>query len=195
MSRPEPRKSRRPARRQNGRPLVLERLESRELMDANSSAFVTKVFQDLLGRTPEPSVLSYLSQVVDSGVPRTAVVQAVESSNEYLTDFTYSAYQTFLNRTPDPTGLANALQLLSTTGQQQLILGAWIGASEFLADMEVPPGTTPNDAFLKAVYADFLGRPLDASAKAAFEAQLAAGVSHQQDFHRSITAGKAAPLS
>lgn len=52
-------------------------------MFASHEDFVRAAYSVLLGRDPEPAGLEYWSQMIDAGLSRRAVVQAVLSSDEY----------------------------------------------------------------------------------------------------------------
>src|SRR5262249_24098157 len=111
--------------------LELERLESRDLMDAAGTAFVIKSFNDLLGRAPEPDAVNYFSRLLDSGTSRSQVIVAIESSQEYLAGFANAAFSTYLNRPADPAGEAFAIHLLSATGSPEPLISLLTSSPEY----------------------------------------------------------------
>ncbi len=158
--------------------LELEKLESRNLMDAAGTAFVVKAFNDLLGRAPEPDAVNYFSGLLDGGTSRAQVIVAIESSTEYETGFADAAFSTYLNRPADPAGQAFAVQLLSATGSPEPLISLLTSSTEYFQTR----GGGTNDGYLDALFQDILHRAVDPAARSFYDGLLAAGTPHQQVF-------------
>jgi hypothetical protein len=103
-------------------------------------------------------------------VPRAQIVLDIENSLEYRTDEIDIAYQQLLHRAPDPSGLQTGLSMLANFGLQ----AEWAfiaGSPEFLASR----GGGTISGWLNAIYADALGRAVDASGTSSFTAALSNG--------------------
>ena len=89
--------------------VVRDILNSGEYRRDNSTdtAFVTALYNDLLGRAPDAKDLADRVHALQHGVSRSAVVNEVLSSTELSSRLVDSLYQDFLNRPADPAGQAH----------------------------------------------------------------------------------------
>jgi hypothetical protein len=98
------------------------------------AGFVSALYEDLLGRLPDPGGLaSWVSQLA-AGASRTAVAGGILDSNEYLSDLANGYYVSMLGRAADPGGLASAVNKLATGASDEAILAGIIGSAEFYTD-------------------------------------------------------------
>lgn len=69
------------------------------------NAYVTRVYLDLFGRTPDAGGLAAWSQALLAGTPRGAVADSITSSTEYRSGLIQGVYTTYLSRSADTSGL------------------------------------------------------------------------------------------
>jgi hypothetical protein len=137
--------------------------------------YVTQVYQDLLGRSPEAAGLSYWSGLIDSGQPRYPIAVSLTSSTEYVGDSVQAQYSRYLHRSVDGT--------TSTGGE-----GFWVsyiahGATyEQLAESLIASdeyfnvrAAHDNTLYVTTLYQDILGRAPDAAGLAYWVGILGAG--------------------
>jgi levansucrase len=134
--------------------------------------FVTELYQELLGRSPEPGALDAWAAFIDDGGTREEVVSRFLGSEEYLGRIVEEAYGNYLGRAPDPMGLAGWTEFLAD-GNSAEDLAARLIASDEYARLR----GDGIDAFLSGVYDDVLGRSPDAGGLAAW----AQGLEHGED--------------
>jgi uncharacterized protein GlcG (DUF336 family) len=151
----------------------LEALERREVPVATgNSLFLAQAYHDLLGRAPDPSAQATFGGALDSGtLTRFGVALAIENSPEYRGDQVQGLYQHFLGRPADATGVAAFAASVAAGLPVESFEASLLGSPEYF---QRHGGT--NDGFISALYADLLGRPADAGARAALDQLLAGGV-------------------
>jgi hypothetical protein len=71
-----------------------------------NTGFLQAVYNDVLGRAPDPTGLQAFGTALANGVSRAQVVQVIVSSDEAIQDEVRQMYNQLLQRNPDPTGLA-----------------------------------------------------------------------------------------
>lgn len=98
------------------------------------SGFVTRAYQTILGRLPDPGGLATSTGSLSSGVSRTRVAYDLLSSPESRTDTITFYYKDILGRAPDPGGLATDLRFLSSGGTVEQLVANLVGSNEFYAD-------------------------------------------------------------
>lgn len=140
---------------------------------AANMSFVAAAFLDILGRAVDPaSQLSFAIQL-DSGVPRSTVVNTIDHSPEYFANIVITpAYQQFLGRRPDAAGLNYWVNQMFAGLTDQQLQAQFIASPEFYAHA----GGT-NVLWVDAMYQDLLGRQPDPQGEAFWVTQLALGVS------------------
>jgi hypothetical protein len=77
---------------------------------AESQSVVRALYQDLLGRGPDPTGLAGWSAALVSGTSQSELVGALTRSDEYISLRVAKAYNEVLGRSPDPQGAADWLQ-------------------------------------------------------------------------------------
>jgi len=139
-----------------------------------NAKFVTKLYQDLLNRTPTNNEQTLYAFALGFGATRAQVAGVVTSSNEYRTDRIQGYYTKFLNRAASASELAFYLNYLQNGATQDDLKAALLGSDEYF---RLAGGT--DVGFLNRLYADVLGRPLDRSAALTFETLLSKGTPRQ----------------
>jgi hypothetical protein len=133
-------------------------------------AYLNQLYETLLGRPIDATGLSEWSSDLQGGMTPSQVVYDIEQTTEYQTDEVNAAFETLLG-TAAPTSAVNYLVGLMHAGADFRIVEAIIvGTPEFY---QAAGGT--NQDFLNKLYADFLGRTVDATSGTAWENFLAAG--------------------
>jgi hypothetical protein len=128
-----------------------------KVLPGPNQKYVTQVYQDLLGRTPDSQGLAYWVTGLDHGMSRAALATALTHSPEYYAaNVVTPAYQQFLNRQPDNAGLAFWVQQLQNGLPDAQLEAFLIGSPEFYAQS----GGT-NKLWVDAMYGQLLGRPAD----------------------------------
>src|SRR5258708_38791451 len=103
--------------------LLVEPLESRELLDAASTAnFVGKIYPDLLNRPADTAGLNVFSAALQAGqLTRPAVVAAIEASPEDRTGLVQGLYSQLLHRSADAAGLTAFTNFLGLGGTPEQV--------------------------------------------------------------------------
>ncbi len=141
----------------------------------SNATFVINAYNDLLHRAPDaPSLTSYVDSLVSGAITPDAVALTLNSSFEYRTLLVDSYYQELLGRTPTPLEAGALITALGTASDEQ-VLSSLAGGAEFFTRS----GAT-NAAFLRQLYVDLLGRPIDPSAAASFGSALGGGTLTRQ---------------
>jgi hypothetical protein len=96
------------------------------------AGFVSAVYQDVLGRSVDPSGASYWAGVFASGATPAQVAQGILTSDEARTNFVQSSYQTLLGRAGDD-GVAYWLPLLQQGARHEDVLAGIVGSDEFFS--------------------------------------------------------------
>jgi subtilisin family serine protease len=128
----------------------------------NITGFVTGLYQDLLGRAPDPTGLALWSSWLAAGRTRLMVVQAIQGSPEAAETKVARWFQTDLGRPGSLAALKADPGLDALAGQ--LLFGASddsvraeiLASPEFLADNAYDP-----TRIVSSLYFDLLGRPAD----------------------------------
>ncbi|MGN6273384.1 MAG: DUF4214 domain-containing protein [Protaetiibacter sp.] len=153
-----------------------------------TTAFVRALYADFLGRAPSPSDLRYWASSLESGVPRSAIVQGFATSDEYRLIRIDAAYQGILGRPAESSGrlwwLGQMRAGMLTTDD---IERQFFGSAEYARSAEpvcariddqtgwarigIGPGGVPYviepdyhpPAFVRCLYYDLMGREPDAA--------------------------------
>jgi hypothetical protein len=125
--------------------------------------FITSLYQDVLGRPVDQAALADFLNRAEIA-PRTAIVNAIDHSTEYLTDLVKSFYTDLLpGHNPTATEVAAWVNLLQSGITDEQVIAAFVASDEYFANA----GGT-NARWLSAAYNDVLGRNPDANAIAGF---------------------------
>jgi hypothetical protein len=148
-------------------------------VEVAAQAFVTRLYQTVLGRAPDPGGLAaFIAQIQQFGtvIPTVlAFFKSQEFLSHQLTDeqFLTVLYHTFLNRDPDPDGLAAFLALLQTGCRtRDTLIAALSFSDEFRSLVPPVPVADPRIPFLAEVFAWTLNRPPDPGGFQSFLTQL-----------------------
>ncbi len=143
------------------------------------AAFICALYQDVLGRTADPTGLSTYETQLSTGTSRFAVAAELLTSTEHRRDLIASYYEQYLGRAADEGGFTTFLTLFGQGGSDETVQAAILGSTEFANR------TGGSDSgFVSALYQDLLNRTVDAAGLATFSGQLATGMS------RSAVAGE-----
>jgi hypothetical protein len=101
--------------------------------DAGSTptGFVTDLYSDLLGRTPDAGGLATWVGQLNIGMSRGAVAAGIIHSTEYEADFVQDVYFFLLNRGADPQGLATWVYALAVGVSEEWVIAGILGSPEF----------------------------------------------------------------
>jgi subtilisin family serine protease len=137
--------------------------------------YLAAVYLDVLGRPVDPSGLAHWSGLLDGGVSRVRVVQAITHSEEYFVKFVRDAYQRLLRRDPDGPGLNAWVRRMQAGLTDAQLEAAFLGSVEYYA---AAGGT--DGAWVQALYRDALGRAADPSGEAHWAQRLVGGASRAE---------------
>ncbi len=108
---------------------------------------------------------------LDAGsLTRAQLLASFLTSGEYRVRVVQALYQQLLRRAADAGGLAALTGLLAAGGTDEAVAVQLAGSGEYFQKK----GNTV-DGFLKGLFADFLGRPIDAGTRDAYKRALAGG--------------------
>ncbi|HJT17270.1 MAG TPA: DUF4214 domain-containing protein [Thermoanaerobaculia bacterium] len=115
--------------------------------------FLSKVYQDLLGRPIDPAATNYWLTFMKNGASRAQVATEMMRSNEYKSIVARDAYNMYLHRAPSASDIA-----------------AFAGELPILSSNEyfTRRGGGMTQGFINALYQDVLGRAADPQAIALF---------------------------
>ncbi|HVX09989.1 MAG TPA: CARDB domain-containing protein [Pirellulales bacterium] len=121
--------------------------------------YVSAVYEDVLGRLPDPGGLAYWSNLIDTGTEISSVAQSIAHSAEYYANFVIKpAYLNLLGRAADDAGVTFwTHQMVNGLTDQELEAG-FVSSAEFYANA----GGTNSD-WIEAIYKLLLGRTADQS--------------------------------
>jgi uncharacterized repeat protein (TIGR01451 family) len=113
---------------------ILSSDEYFQVRGGNTNAgFLTALYQDVLGRTPDAAGLQSFSDFLANGGSRSQVALSIQTSLESDLRQVSSLFQTFLRRSPDAVGLAGFAAALQGGASEQQVEAVIIGSDEYLA--------------------------------------------------------------
>jgi hypothetical protein len=142
---------------------------------AGNALFVTNLYTDLLHRAPDEGGLVQMTTALDAGMSRTQAALTIEASPEFHTLEVQNLYRTFLHRDADAGGLAVFTAFLNGGGTEEQVADIILASPEYF---QKAGGT--DAGFVAALYHDILHRPVEAAGAAIWQANLAAGMTHDQ---------------
>jgi len=152
--------------------LEVEALEHRYA--PSTASFVNGLYVDLLHRQPQPAEMATWSSALNNGTSRAQVAQAIVSSPEHQNLVIQNDYLTLLGRPPSPAEIPTWSSQLQAGISEQQVKAAILASDEFFSRV----GNTTT-AWLNGVYQNVLGRAVDPTGAAAWNAALQAGLSRQ----------------
>lgn len=94
-------------------------------------AYVTRVYADLLQRTPDPAGLAAWTNALEAGTPYGSVANAITSSQEFRGHLIGDSYSRYLGRSPDSTGMQSWLGAMNAGLQIEQMQAGFIASPEF----------------------------------------------------------------
>lgn len=139
----------------------LESLESRELLtvavepaaDISQSAWVKRLYLDVLGRPAGDPEATYWVERLNSGVTKATIAQSIIDGRERRSGAINDYYQKVLGRDVDPAGLEFWLGVWDRTGGPEVVRASLIGSGEYF---QKAGGT--NQKAIQSLYNDLLRR-------------------------------------
>ena len=136
-----------------------------------NQAYVASVYQQLLGRIPDPGSAVWVS-ALDNGVTPATVVLGIQDSTEYLNDQVIGLYNRYFGRNPDSGGEQFWTTALQSGETLEDVAAQLLGSAEYFI---LTGGTNPG--FISGLYFQVLGRPGGTSEIAGWETVLDNGAS------------------
>jgi hypothetical protein len=137
-------------------------------------AYITKVYRDLFGRTPDPGGLASWSTSLRAGTPYGQVANGITYSDEYRGRMIAEAYARYLDRGPDAVGAANWLGAMRGGLHIEQMQAGFISSPEYYAR-----GGGTDAGWIVRLYQKVLGRTPAANEIAFWQGQLGAGASRE----------------
>ncbi|HVX16023.1 MAG TPA: DUF4214 domain-containing protein [Pirellulales bacterium] len=140
--------------------------------------FISEVYRDLFHRQVDQAGLTFWNNLLDQGLSRLQVVAAIITTampGELGADLVTGMFEKFLDRAPDAQGLAYWVDVVSHQTTIEDTEAMIAGTAEFYA---LAGGT--DVGFITRLFNLALDRAPDAQALAAFEADLASGMTREQ---------------
>jgi len=139
-----------------------------------NSGYVTALYSDLLGRSPDPTGFSILMNQLQAGASRASVALELLTSGEYRQDLIEADYQKYLGRSADAGGLNYFIGLFQKGATDETIVSTLVASGEYFSNHA--GGATTQHAldlnWIGAAYQDVLGRPADSGGIATFSLTL-----------------------
>lgn len=156
-----------------GQAQIAERLLPDGTRGTPGDRFLSELYDDLLGRPIEAGGWSYWRSALSVSPDRAAVVQALETTEEFRQAAVQQLFSRYLRRAAESEAAAFfSLQLAAGVTQEQ-IAEVLLASPEYFQEQ----GQGVNSRFLNAVYRDVLGRAPEDGARSFWGQALAAGLS------------------
>ncbi len=131
-------------------------LDSTAGPSAQTSAFITKLYQLCLGRTPSQSEINNWSAVNDQA-GSTAVAQGISNSLEARMYLVKGWYTQYLGRVPSLAEAQNWANAMQVQSEEQLLSGI-LGSTEFYNRAQTLFTGSADERYVRALYQALLGR-------------------------------------
>jgi len=95
--------------------------------------WVTKLYADVLGRTPDPSGLAFWAATLNAGASRAQVSTGFVLSTEYLSGVVDGYYVRLLNRHSDPLGCGTWVSMIQQGARDEQIIAGITGSDEYFS--------------------------------------------------------------
>jgi hypothetical protein len=135
-------------------------------------SYVKGVYRTLLGRDSDPDGLSFWMDKINSGTPRTAIIESFWNSPENRGREVDAYYQAYLGRNADPQGHDFWVNKLQTGSDETLIVKSFLLSPESLG--------APDALFIQRLYQGALGRSAADAEISFWVGQLGSGATRQQ---------------
>jgi Cysteine-rich secretory protein family/Domain of unknown function (DUF4214) len=156
-------------------PMVPTAAPVQTMSSGDASAYVSKVYSDLLGRRPDPAGQQQWTNQLMYGAARDAVANSITSSAEFRSRLISNSYADFLGRGADPAGLQHWLTLMANGWTIQQMESGFISSAEFYAQ------AGGNDAgWVRKLYREVLGREASSAEVASWTAAVQRGATRSQ---------------
>ena len=140
--------------------------------------YVAAVYQDVLGRAPQPGELASWSGRLDAGLALASFVGNLDHSGEYFDTLIEADYQKYLGRAADPQGLASWQSAMQSGMTDEQVEAAFIGSPEYY---QHSGGT--DVSWVDAMYQNLLGRQPDSAGESYWVNRLANGSNRTEVAH------------
>ena len=153
---------------------ILEELLPDGTRGTANQRYVMEIYRDVLHRAAEQGGLDYWTAKLDAGESHGQLAYEIVQlalPREEQRDEVQALYETYLHRAPDPGGLQAWTALLYSGGTDEELAQILVSSPEYLQTH----GSGTKDGFLDALFQDALGREVDASGRAYFDAAMAKG--------------------
>jgi len=94
-------------------------------------SYVSKVYQDLFHRTPDPTGLTNWTASLRGGQPYSSVANSITASDEYRSRMIVATYNRYLGRGAEPSGLAFWLKQMANGRHIEQVQAGFISSDEF----------------------------------------------------------------
>jgi hypothetical protein len=143
--------------------------------DTPIDRLISEIYHDLLGRAADTAGLFYWNGALNQGTPLADLVTTIENTNEHRSLETEQVFRQYLHREADTGGLDFGVSFLAAGGTVEQLAARVCGSDEYFSD-----GGGTNDGFLTRLFADALGRSIDAPSLAFFGSRLDGGATRWQ---------------
>lgn len=140
--------------------------------EPKNARYVCRVYNDLLGRAPDPSGKAFWLRKVDAGESRVGIIRKFQTTPEYNRRVVDAVYRTFLQRDPDRSGQEFWANRIRRGANPDEVRAQVISSNEYWTKS----GATA-EGFAAAIYQQVTRTPATPSQIAAVKAQLAGGTS------------------
>jgi hypothetical protein len=96
-----------------------------------NDGWLAALYNDLLGRAPDPSGLQHFGQQLAQGVSRDSIALSIYLSPETTTRLTQQFYLQYLGRPADPSGLQANASALSAGAPEESVINGLVSSAEF----------------------------------------------------------------
>jgi len=100
---------------------------------STNNGFIKALYQDALGRLPDPVGTALIQKEFAAGADRTTIADGVYTSPEYLKRLVASYYQEYLHRSADPAGQSVWVGLLEHGTSPEQVIAGFVGSVEYYA--------------------------------------------------------------
>lgn len=133
--------------------------------DGTAKGFLDAVYQDILGRNPDPAGQAFWLDLLGKNATHLTVAQGILTSAESAQAMVNLTYQQFLHRSPDQEGAAHWVGLLQQGAPLTTVIAGIAGSAEYLTQSATQDSFTPMTPRNDFVF-DSYGVPLSETSSA-----------------------------